>query len=154
MLRFEQGTVRVADDLFWGPAEPGEQTITSEGPGREKPKVLVVDDQELVADTLTEILGQYGFRAFAAYGGQSALELAKKIQPDYLLADVLMPFMNGVELAIAIRNLLPQTKILLLSGQTGISDLLFQARQRGYEFELVPKPIHPERLIRILVNKE
>lgn len=154
MLRIEQGMFKVADDLFWGPPESGEQTIASDGPGREKPKVLVVDDQALVADTLTEILGQYGFHAFAAYGGQSALELAKKIQPDYLLADVLMPFMNGVDLAIAIRNLLPQTKILLLSGQTGIFDLLSQAQQQGYEFEIVAKPIHPERLIRILMNKE
>jgi CheY-like chemotaxis protein len=154
MLTIDQGMVRVADDLIWESAEPGEETTTSKGSGPEKPKILVVDDQSLVADTLTEILGQYGFHAFTAYGGRSALELAKKIEPEYLLTDILMPSMNGVELAIAIRNLLPQTKILLLSGQAGTADLLSKAQQQGYEFELVAKPIHPELLVRILLNKK
>jgi CheY-like chemotaxis protein len=153
MLTLVQEIARVTDGDVWTLGEPGDQRKTFEGSGPERPKVLVVDDQALVADTLTEILGHYGFRAVAAYGGESALEIAQRARPDYLLTDILMPFMNGVELAIAIRKLFPHTRILLFSGQAGITDLLLQAQQQGYEFELVAKPIHPERLVKILKNK-
>ena len=61
--------------------------------------------------------------------------------------------MNGVELAIAVKNLLPKTKVLLFSGHAGVSDIITQAGQQGHEFELVSKPIHPEKLIEILRNR-
>jgi CheY-like chemotaxis protein len=154
MLALAQEIVRVTDEALWKLGELGQQKKTSEAAGRERPKILVVDDQVLVADTLTEILGNYGFHAVAAYGGETALEIAKKSQPDYLLTDILMPFMNGVELAIAVREMFPHTRILLFSGQAGITDLLLRAQQQGYEFELVAKPIHPERLVKILRNKK
>jgi DNA-binding NtrC family response regulator len=64
----------------------------------------------------------------------------------------LMPKMNGVELAIATRKMSPTTRILLFSGQAGISEILLQGRERGYEFELVAKPIHPMRLVERIKN--
>jgi len=82
-----------------------------------------------------------------AYDGQTALELAAKLHPDILLTDVVMPEMNGIELAVAIFRLLPQTRILLISGQAGTIGLLEKARQDGHAFELVAKPIHPMKLI-------
>ena len=115
-----------------------------------RPTILVVDDQRLIADTVAEILNNAGFDATPVYDGKTALELAEKSQPDYVLADVLMPILNGVELAIAVRNRWPDTKILLFSGQAGTGDVLQYARKRGFEFELVPKPIHPEKLIQRL----
>lgn len=78
------------------------------------------------------------------------MELIAKIQSDYLLTDVLMPDMNGIELAIAVSKLLPSTKILLFSGQVGISDILMEGQEQGYEFDLVAKPIHPAKFIEIL----
>ena len=118
-----------------------------EAAGRECASILVVDDEEILANTTVEILNQAGFCAFVAYDGQTALELAAQFHPDMLLTDVVMPGMNGVELAVAIRNLLPQTQILLISGQAGTIDLLEKARLEGYKFELVAKPIHPMKLI-------
>ncbi|HET6218002.1 MAG TPA: response regulator [Acidobacteriaceae bacterium] len=112
-----------------------------------KPSILVVDDQDIIADSLLDILNGAGFRAVVAYDGASALRLAELAQPDYLLTDVVMPGMNGVELAIAIRNKYPATKIVLFSGQVGISDILLQGKHQGYEFELIAKPIHPDKLI-------
>jgi CheY-like chemotaxis protein len=76
-----------------------------------------------------------------------ALDLAKRFHPDYLLSDVLMPRMNGVELAIAVRNILPTAKIMLISGQVGISAILDAGHKRGFTFELIAKPIHPAELI-------
>jgi CheY-like chemotaxis protein len=114
--------------------------------------ILVVDDEETVANTTVEILNMAGFCAFVAYDGQTALELAAKFHPDILLTDVVMPGMNGVELAVAISKLLPQTQVLLISGQAGTIDLMEKARVEGYRFELIAKPIHPMKLIERLEN--
>lgn len=58
-----------------------------------------------------------------------------------------MPAMNGMELAIAITKMYPVTKILLFSGQAGISEILEQSRAKGFEFPLLAKPVHPAKLI-------
>jgi CheY-like chemotaxis protein len=114
---------------------------------RNRPRVLVVDDQKIIADTISEILESAGFHALAAYDGLAALEAAALFRPDYLLSDVLMPRMDGVELAIAIRKSQPAARIVLFSGQAGISEILQRGRKEGYEFELIAKPIHPLKLI-------
>jgi CheY-like chemotaxis protein len=111
------------------------------------PKILVVDDERRIADTLSEILELAGFHVTVAYDGWEALERAAQLHPDYLLSDVLMPHMNGVELAIAIRKIYPAAKILLFSGQAGISEILREGQKRGFDFELLAKPIHPRNLI-------
>jgi DNA-binding response OmpR family regulator len=115
-----------------------------------KAKVLVVDDERHIADSMTEILRRSGFDAICAYDGPSALELALQITPDFVVTDVVMPRMNGIELAIAIRKELPSTEILLLSGQAGITELVEGGRKEGYLFELIAKPIHPEKLLQRL----
>ncbi len=112
--------------------------------------VLVVDDERVIADTMTEILRRSGFNAICAYDGVSALELALQVGPDFVLTDVVMPRMNGVQLAIAIRKALPATEILLLSGQAGITEIVEGGREEGYLFELIAKPIHPEKLLQRL----
>ncbi len=117
---------------------------------RKKPTVLVVDDERVIADTTKEILKRSGFDAHCAYDGQSALELAIRLSPDFVLSDVVMPNMNGVQLAIALRKALPGTEILLLSGQAGVTEILDRGRQEGYWFELIAKPVHPERLLQRL----
>ncbi len=73
-----------------------------------KPKVLVVDDERVIADTLAMILNQSGFQARAVYSGESALETASVFEPDMLIADVIMADLNGIDAAIQIRALLPQ----------------------------------------------
>lgn len=115
--------------------------------GENCPSILVVDDEERLANTMTEILNISGFCAFTAYEGRSALEIAKQVQPDYLLTDVVMPEMNGVELAIEVQKILPATTILLFSGQAGTTDLLEEARAAGHDFDVLEKPMHPVRLI-------
>ncbi|HEY2470193.1 MAG TPA: response regulator [Terracidiphilus sp.] len=112
-----------------------------------KQRILVVDDERRVADTLCVILGASGFDARAAYNGWTALDTAARFQPDYLLSDVLMPRMNGVELAITARNSIPLIKILLFSTQVGISEILESGQKRGFTFQLIAKPIHPLKLI-------
>jgi CheY-like chemotaxis protein len=112
-----------------------------------KPKVLVVDDERIIADTLAMILNQSGFQARAVYSGEKALELAVTYSPDMLITDVIMADLNGIDAAIKIRALLPEIKILLFSGQAATADLLEKARAQGYEFEILSKPVHPQDLL-------
>ncbi len=114
------------------------------------PRILVVDDEALIADTIVQILNRNGFIAEAAYSGAEAIEIARRNCPDLLLSDVLMPQLDGVEAAIAIREICPDTRIVLFSGQAATVEILERARQRGHSFELLPKPIHPTQLIKHL----
>lgn len=112
-----------------------------------KPRVLVVDDERVIADTLAIILNQAGFQASAVYTGTSAVERARTERPDLIISDVIMPDMNGIEAAIKIRQILPGCKILLFSGQAATADLLEKARLEGHEFEILAKPVHPQDLL-------
>ena len=112
-----------------------------------KPKVLVADDERVIADTLVIILNQAGFEATAVYSGEKAVEVAQALQPDMLISDVIMADLNGIDAAIQIRALLPTCKILLFSGQAATADLLDRARGHGHEFDILAKPVHPQDLL-------
>jgi DNA-binding response OmpR family regulator len=112
-----------------------------------KRRVIVVDDEEKIATTLAIILNQAGFEARAVFRGEQVVELLDSFQPEMMIADVVMPVMTGIEVAIAVRSKLPNCKILLFSGQAATADLLEQAKTHGHEFEIVAKPIHPTDLL-------
>ena len=115
--------------------------------------VLVVDDEILIADTIALILNRNGFQAHACYSGRDAVEAAQRLQPSTVLSDVAMPHFDGIEAAIAIRELCPSTRIVLFSGQSATLEILERARALGHDFELLPKPIHPtELLLRLRSN--
>lgn len=116
------------------------------------PRVFVVDDEWIIAETLATILNKAGFHAFPFHNSCQALVRALSSPPDILITDVMMPGMTGIELAIALRKEHPDCRILLFSGQSGALDLLCDARRRGYEFELLEKPLHPLQLLMRLSN--
>jgi CheY-like chemotaxis protein len=147
MHEVETGSIYAGDDFGPLKADSPWQWPRAQKPAQHRPRILVVDDEKLIADTITEILEGAGFHVAVAYDGWSALEIAARFQPEYLLSDVLMPRMNGVDLAIAIQKIYPAARILLLSGQVGISEILLSGQEQGFEFELIAKPIHPLKLI-------
>jgi CheY-like chemotaxis protein len=110
-------------------------------------RVLVVDDERLIADSLTLILQQRGFHAVAAYSGEDAITAAAAHKPDVVITDIIMGAMNGIEAAHLISKMLPDCRILLFSGQPAVADLLLQANDCGYGFEVLPKPIHPDVIL-------
>ncbi len=112
-----------------------------------KRRVLVVDDEQVIADTLAKILDLNGYDASAVYTGTAAVESARSLQPDLIISDVIMPDMDGIQAAIRIRSFLPDCKILLFSGQAATADLLENARAQGHEFEILGKPVHPSDLL-------
>ncbi|MGA2889623.1 MAG: response regulator [Terracidiphilus sp.] len=112
-----------------------------------RPVVLVVDDESVIADSLTEILNRSGYAAVPAYDGEGALEVALLMPPELLISDVILPGMNGIELATTVRRIFPDCKVILFSGQASTVDLLASAKNRGQHFSLLTKPIHPTDLL-------
>ena len=117
-----------------------------------RPRVLVVDDESVIADTLTEILSRSGYAAMAAYDGAGALETALLSPPALLITDVVLPGMSGIELAIQMRRIFPDCKALLFSGQACTSDMLASANRAGHQFTLLSKPVHPKDLLAWVVQ--
>lgn len=114
---------------------------------KNKQRVLVADDERVIADTLSMILNQSGFETRVAYSGEQAVEIADEFKPEMLISDVIMAGVNGIDAAIEIRRMLPEIKVLLFSGQAATADLLEKARARGYDFEILAKPVHPQDLL-------
>jgi DNA-binding response OmpR family regulator len=120
-----------------------------------KPKVLVVDDERVIADTLAIILNQNGFDAVPIYTGQDAIDHALKLRPNLLISDVVFKneAITGIDVAIQVRHSVPGCKVLLFSGQAATADLLENARAKGHEFEILAKPVHPQDLLERLGNR-
>jgi DNA-binding response OmpR family regulator len=131
------------------PGAAGDSSILSDNSSR-KQRILVVDDEELIAHSLRDILSRAGFDTVCALSGAEAIELAEQICPDIVISDVIMPDLDGVQTAIRIRRSCPNARILLFSGQSATSDLLQRARAEGHDFDLLPKPIHPARLLAVI----
>jgi len=114
------------------------------------PRILIADDEKVIADSLVRILNDNGYEASAVYSGEEAVETAVRTKPDIVLTDVVMGLMSGVVAAMMIRRSLPECRVILISGQAGIEPLLQVAESKGHAFELLPKPIEPERLLQYL----
>jgi CheY-like chemotaxis protein len=110
-------------------------------------RVLVVDDEHRIADTLAAILEINGFEAKAVYSGNVAIENARDPGLDVLVCNIIMDGMSGIEAAMRIRAICPDCRIILISGAHASNDLLDEARAEGYEFEVLAKPFHPTILI-------
>lgn len=108
---------------------------------------FVVDDEELIASTLELILIHKGFKARAFVDAVDALCAARSASHDFLLADVMMPGVNGIELAMQMTQLHPTCEVLLFSGQTATNGMLTEAASVGQHFEILPKPVHPTELL-------
>jgi CheY-like chemotaxis protein len=109
--------------------------------------IFVVDDENLIASTLALILTGGGFYARSFLDPLDALRAAECTAPDLLLSDVVMPNMNGIELAVEMRQLCPNCRILLSSGQVATGELLAAASLQGHHFEILAKPVHPNTIL-------
>jgi CheY-like chemotaxis protein len=117
-------------------------------------RILIVDDEPAIAESLSEILRVAGYEVAAATSGEEAVRHAERFSPEVLLTDVLMPAMNGFELALRVKEMLPNCRLLLFSGQASTARLAREESERftrmGYRFELLPKPLHPDALLKTL----
>jgi DNA-binding NtrC family response regulator len=106
-------------------------------------KILIIDDEPTIADTLAMIFASSGYESRAVYSAEEALEMLEEWHPDLAIIDVVLPGMNGIDFAIFLKASYPQCQFLLFSGQPGTSSLLEEARKKGHLFEILAKPLHP-----------
>jgi DNA-binding NtrC family response regulator len=117
-----------------------------------KPRVFVVDDEEDIAKMMSVVLQMNLFDAIPYYDPITALRDADRIPPDFLISDISMPGMSGIELAIAMQTKFPACKVLLFTGQTGAAEMVAEARNNGHNFALLMKPVHPRGLVGALAS--
>jgi len=114
------------------------------------PRVLVVDDDHVIATTLAMVLNGSGFSAVAAFTGPEALRHAHASHFDILITDVMMEPIDGVKLAIAFRNVMPASHIFLFTGTSEAAQTMLAASNAGYDFRLFSKPLEPAHIIETL----
>jgi DNA-binding NtrC family response regulator len=118
----------------------------------DKIRVLVIDDERVIADTLTIIFKQAGYEAGTVYSAEQALELMPAWPAHVAVIDVRLPGMNGVDLAIRLKAEYPQCKIVLFSGNAATTDLLEKARVSGHDFDCLAKPVPPKDFLMLLAD--
>ena len=118
----------------------------------ENPRVLIADDERIIANTLALILNASGYEARAVYSGEKALEEAVELKPDVIICDVILGGISGIDVAVSITKSQPGCRVILFSGQAATADLLDRAQAEGYRFEILAKPIHPRVLLEHLAH--
>ncbi len=110
-------------------------------------KILVVDDDQALASTLSAIFESQSYETATANSGEEAVQVASWFQPHCIVSDVMMGTMNGIEAAMEILGMLPRCKVVLMSGNAPCLELLEAANAKGFHFEVLQKPIPPPELL-------
>ena len=109
------------------------------------PTVLIVDDEPCILDMLRDQLAYFDYNIITACSGKEALQKAEEFkQIDILLTDIMMPYMNGIELAKKFKKLFPETKIFFMSGYTFPSLNIHELPKESYSF--FEKPFSIDKL--------
>jgi len=114
-------------------------------------KVLVIDDDALVRDTIVRILERKGYTVLVAADGVRGLRMFHAEHPDLVITDIIMPEKEGLETIREIRGKQPDTKIIAISGgaRIGNMDFLRMAGELGAS-EIMPKPFDPADLVNLV----
>jgi len=107
-------------------------------------RILVVDDDASVADTISDILRETGFGVTTFYDPLHVVQHALESEPHAVVTDYSMPNMNGLELATWLQKLYPACKIVILTGQATV---VADQPADSLKFTLLQKPIPPLALI-------
>jgi DNA-binding NtrC family response regulator len=115
-------------------------------------RILIVEDEAVVADTLRQILASVGYETRVAYSAESAIGSLSRWSPDLAILDIMLPKMNGIDLAMALKERFPACSILLISGQPSVDILLQESRKQGHHFEILAKPVHPTEMLETIAG--
>jgi CheY-like chemotaxis protein len=114
-----------------------------------KQRILVIDDDRLVADTLSLVFAANGFEAEARYSAAAGMERARSFGPELVLCDVTMPEENGLQFADKLRRELPAIPVLMLTAfASNAAKVDAHATRTGHPLRLLNKPCRPEDLLR------
>ncbi|HYW32930.1 MAG TPA: response regulator, partial [Gemmatimonas sp.] len=116
--------------------------------GEAAPRVLVIDDESGILDSLRILLKTEGFVPFTAHGGKQGIERLPELMPDIVLTDVRMPDVGGVQVLSAARQLDAEIPVILMTAQATLQSAM-QAVNEG-AFYYIQKPFRNDELIAIL----
>jgi len=106
-------------------------------------RILVVDDEPSITETMAVIFSKHGYAVKTAGSAEEAIETIAAWEPDIAILDVMLPQMNGIDLAMVLRANRPNCRLVLFSGHAGTQALMEEAAKRGNMFEILAKPVHP-----------
>ena len=123
----------------------------SSAPDLSELRVLVIDDHELVRETLVGTLENAGCEVVAAESGPDGLRAFESFQADVVITDILMPGQEGFETISVFKALSPEVRIIAMSGGGSIrrDDVLDQARSLGAD-EVLAKPFTRDQILGVL----
>ncbi len=114
-----------------------------------KQRILVIDDDRLVADTLSLIYKANGFESEACYSAAEALERARSFDPALMLCDVTMPEEGGLSLAEKVNREMPSCKMLMLTAySSNATQVHLHSIRLKRPIKLLAKPCPPDELLR------
>ncbi|HVE57362.1 MAG TPA: ATP-binding protein, partial [Pyrinomonadaceae bacterium] len=114
-------------------------------------RILVVDDNQDALEMMETLLGFEGYTTRTAFDGETAIETAEDFQPEICLCDIGLPGMNGYQLAARLRELLPQSLLISVSGW-GQEEDRQRSLKAGFDYHLV-KPVQFEDLLQLIENQ-
>jgi PAS domain S-box-containing protein len=101
-------------------------------------KVLIVDDEELIRLNLRALLEDLGYRVAEAADGREGLDAFDRERPDLVLADLMMPGMNGLSMIAGLREKSPETPVIVISGTGSVRDAVDSVRLGAWDYVLKP----------------
>lgn len=114
-------------------------------------RILVIDDEPMIAETLQKIFEAAGYDCRAFSSGEEFLATDHAAwSPGFALIDMVLPGMNGIELALLLTARFPALKLHLFTGQTEMTAILQKSEEKGIYFPTLNKPIHPTELLRLV----
>jgi DNA-binding NtrC family response regulator len=122
--------------------------VISPAPTGDAPRVLIVDDETGILDSLRILLKSEGFIPFTAHGGRAGMEQIAELRPDIVLTDVRMPEVTGVQVLSTARQVDPEVPVILMTAQATLQSAM-QAVNEG-AFYYIQKPFRNDELITIL----
>lgn len=113
-------------------------------------KILVIDDERSIRNTLKDILGFEGYQVELAENGRSGIDLVQTNDFDIILCDIKMPEIDGLEVLEQIMKIKPESTVVMISGH-GTIDTAVEAIKKG-AFDFIEKPLDLNRLLITLRN--
>jgi len=122
--------------------------IYSQTGAREKPVALIADDDKDTRFFITKALELYGFEVVPATNGMEAFKLFKQTQPNIVITDIYMPFLNGVVLLNKIKEISVRKPVILITGYSHYRQLIESSRFPPDGF--IEKPFSIEKLYKTI----
>jgi len=123
---------------------------TEPGATSAETRILVIDDEETMRDSCTQVLSKEGYRVEVASDGRTGLSKTREVAPDLVLIDLKMPGMSGIEILDALREMDPTIVPIVITGYATVTSAVEAMKEGAYDF--LPKPFTPDEL-RLIVKR-